>query len=308
MSDITINPNKFMPLPKQCVLIGNGPSRLQPEQSILKDQLKDKFVMGMNANYRDYDNTVLCYVDDAFYNNEFNNLNKLPLCIGRHFNRLMFLSSTKEKKYLNNQEIHPKYFFNRFPEFKHYHTLNNVYRSTEWIELKKKLITENKLKIIPSKEILPYGKNTIVLKTNDKKYNTDLSEGVYRGCLVGLFSLTLACYLMDYSGEIFLLGYDSGEINNKKHAYNKSDFNYYYSGTEKTPNRYKIESMRLGDFGHYLNYKNLKIYNVSPQSHLEQFEKIDYNTFYSKLNQYTYPQTWLRQSVRDKLNFINENK
>ena len=48
--------------------------------------------------------------------------------------------------------------------------------------------------------------NTILLPTTNN-YKRNLSTGVYKGSLVGYFSLSIAIHILD-EGEIFLLGYD----------------------------------------------------------------------------------------------------
>lgn len=143
--------------------------------------------------------------------------------------------------------------------------------------------------------------NTILVNTHPQ-YSATLSKGVYKSSLVGLFALTLGVYLLK-EGEIFLLGYDFGAITNTNDLRNRR-LTHYYQG--------KIEHRGIGktsyyspghanrDFGVY-NNSLIKIYNVSPKSNLNVFEKIDYNNFYSKLDNNKYDQNILRTKIKEEI-------
>lgn len=143
--------------------------------------------------------------------------------------------------------------------------------------------------------------NTIMLKCKSK-YTRDLSDGVYKSTLIGLFALSLGIYLLD-EGTIFLLGYDFGGQKEKDkrgrsltHFY-QGDINHRGIGkisyfTQERANR---------DFGVYKNEKKVKIYNVSLQSKINTFEKISYSQFFKILNNKRYNQNELQEQIQKKL-------
>lgn len=136
-----------------------------------------------------------------------------------------------------------------------------------------------------------------------KKYNsTRLSEKywgkqaiekneIYYGRmgLVGLFAISLAI-AMNYT-KIILLGFDFGSLN--------KDDKYTHFYQTKIPN---IDTLSSGvgrplvyfrpdgkikneveDFKIYLNEKDVKILNVSPNSNISYFDKIGYNQLWEEL-------------------------
>ena len=68
---------------------------------------------------------------------------------------------------------------------------------------------------------------------------------------------------------------------------------------------YDSKDRALKDFGVYANEHKVKIYNVSPNSKISTFEKIDYDTFFSKLDTNLYDQNalreWIKYELREKL-------
>jgi hypothetical protein len=141
--------------------------------------------------------------------------------------------------------------------------------------------------------------NTLFIKTNSE-YNTNpLKQEFYNHFLSGIYTLSLAQFLLDYKGTIFLLGYDFGSLNKKDdniHYYTKEEINHKginntapYTG--HNPNQY---------FGHFKE-PNIKIYNVSPNSNITNFEKIDYKKMFELLSIQTYNQEELRQEIKNKL-------
>jgi hypothetical protein len=106
--------------------------------------------------------------------------------------------------------------------------------------------------------------------------------------LVGLFSLSLA--VKEEYDNIYLLGFDWGTKSNnerKTHVYQDKikDLNIRSTGAGK-PGIYLKEDDSpnnfIKDFNIYKKEKS-KIWNVSPDSNIEIFEKIDYNTLYEKI-------------------------
>lgn len=163
-------------------------------------------------------------------------------------------------------------------------------------------------------------KNTILLTTHHK-YNRALKEGVYKASLVGLFALSLGIYLLD-EGEIYLLGYDFGELRKKdyrKFATSKKQLQelsykddkgqyltHFYQGDIKhrgigKVSYYNSKGRANQDLAPYKGEKKVKIYNVSKQSKIEVFPKISYDEFFKKLDNQTYNQNFLRQEIEKKL-------
>lgn len=127
------------------------------------------------------------------------------------------------------------------------------------------------------------------------------------GNLTGIFSIGLASYLMDYKGEIYLLGFD---WNKGPKPLNKEKYTGY--SDTKTHFYNDINHRGIGYTGYYDNHNpdkyfscfldsNLKIYNVSPDSNINLFEKIDYNTFFNKISNQNINQEKLRAAVKAKL-------
>jgi len=117
----------------------------------------------------------------------------------------------------------------------------------------------------------------------------------YSGSLTGIFSISLAAYLMKDSGNIYLLGFDwtNKELDNT-HYYNKNEINHRGQGytrfySNHNPNFY---------FEPFLKEKNLKIYNVSLGSNITSFEKISYEQLFTKISLSKYNQTELRKNIK----------
>lgn len=146
--------------------------------------------------------------------------------------------------------------------------------------------------------------NTIMLQVNDKKYIRNLSEGVFKSSLAGLFSLSLMIYLLN-KGTLFLIGFDHGNINGKKDKNNKFITHSYqgeinHRGIGKI-NYYNTKGRVDRDFGVYSSEKQCKIFNVSLESKINTFPKISYSEFFNKLDKKTYNQTILRERIKQKL-------
>jgi hypothetical protein len=136
------------------------------------------------------------------------------------------------------------------------------------------------------------------------KYNRELKDGVYSGSLAGLYALSLAIYILD-AGEIYLLGYDYGSIIKNLDEKQRKITHFYqeqiqHRGVGKT-SWYDSKDRVKKDFGVYANESKVKIYNVSINSKIEQFEKMDYTTFFSKLDSNSYDQNVLRDFIKKKL-------
>lgn len=248
------------PRPKQLIIIGGGYSITEGIDKGLWSTLEGSFTMGLNYSYHYYDSTLQSYVDHDFYAKNKDDLEALPLIVGKHHNTL-------------------KYY-----------------------------------------------KNTIALRTTNK-YSRDLSTGVYNSCLSGIFALSLGIYLLG-EGEIYLLGYDYGDVRTNKAIASNDD---YGGKTEKK--KYPITHFYQGDIKHRgigkVNYYNgvigrkgerqpradwdfrvynkeskVKIYNVSINSKITVFPKLSYKEFFEKLSSERSEQEVLREMVRAKLEAI----
>ena len=107
--------------------------------------------------------------------------------------------------------------------------------------------------------------------------------------LTGFFALSLAV-AEDYK-EIFLLGFDFGtsSLNDKTTHYYRGQIQITqdHSGVGH-PDVYRNEHgviSAVQDFAVYLKETDVKIYNVSMNSNINYFEKIDGQTFFEKIKQ-----------------------
>jgi hypothetical protein len=121
--------------------------------------------------------------------------------------------------------------------------------------------------------------NTSFVKTTTK-YSTDpLKNGFYCGILesgnCGIFALSIAEFLLDYSGTIYLLGFDWNKQPTKdSHYYSKEELNHGGQGQTYFYERYDASMM----FKQFVK-SHLKIYNVSMNSGIECFDKLSYGQF-----------------------------
>jgi len=150
-------------------------------------------------------------------------------------------------------------------------------------------------------------KNNTILLPSVQPYKRDISKGVYKSSLVGIFSLSLAIHFLK-EGEIFLLGYDLGGDFNKKDNRGKVITHFYqgeinHGGIGKV-SYYKSRRRSHYDFGCFKELEGIKIYNVSPESRLEEFEKINYNEFYKKLNKDKLNQDEIRENIKKEIQKI----
>jgi len=167
--------------------------------------------------------------------------------------------------------------------------------------------------------------NTIVLPSMSTYYK-DIKHGVYKASLAGLFSLTLAIYLLE-EGDVFLLGFDYGETRKSdftKFTKNSIELNkimlrdkqnraltHFYQGEINHRgigkiNYYNANNRAEKDFGVYLKQKNVNIYNVSKISKITSFPTLTYDEFFKKLNKETFDQDSLRESIKKKLHWIKK--
>ncbi len=162
--------------------------------------------------------------------------------------------------------------------------------------------------------------NTILLPATTKYYR-DIKNGIYTASLTGLYSLTLGIYLLD-EGELFLLGFDFGEAKKDKHDKNAISpydlqksrlrdkkgrlLTHFYQDDIQHPGVARVHYYNTKDrakraFAPYEEEKKVKIYNVSINSKISAFPKINYNEFYKKLDNHQYDQDELRKWIRNIL-------
>jgi len=128
----------------------------------------------------------------------------------------------------------------------------------------------------------------------DKPFN----YGIYRKYLTGIWSLSIAIKLLG-RGEIFLLGFDC-KTDKKKDI---NDNNFHGINVEKQVVDY---DKTKGKINRYLrpfeSETDCKIYNVCPDSNINTFEKINYDSFFEKLNGEVFNQDELRMNIRSEIN------
>jgi len=143
---------------------------------------------------------------------------------------------------------------------------------------------------------------------DNSQYDPTLKHGVYKSSLCGLFALSIGCFLKPK--EIFLLGYDYGNIDNKK----KEDIpeTHFYQG--------KINHRGIGKVNYYNALgraeKDFKvygdapvhIYNVSLNSKIEVFPRISYKEFFEMLDSNKYNQDELRECILNELKEVQNEQ
>jgi len=151
--------------------------------------------------------------------------------------------------------------------------------------------------------------NTLRLRCNPTQYFRENAKekSFFTGSLTGVFALTIASYLMNYEGNIFLLGFDWTQRD-----VSPIDIQQHDQNTTVETHFYDIKHRGIGHVSYYENHDphnyfksfqepKLNIYNVSLESNIETFDKIDYTEMYSLLSNEIYDQENLRNEVRSKL-------
>ena len=153
--------------------------------------------------------------------------------------------------------------------------------------------------------------NTILLKGNGHYNKQPLMNGFYHPFLCGIYALSLAQFLLDYNGTIYLLGYDwtmrkKEDVDPKKYKSRDININtHFYSDKELNhQGQHYLGAFENHDPDYYFKYfieSNITIYNVSKQSNINNFEKICYADMFKKLNFNRYNQLELREYIKNKL-------
>jgi len=159
-----------------------------------------------------------------------------------------------------------------------------------------------KLPLIVTKKHNKISGNNMIYLRPTTNYRRDLSSGAWKGSLTGIYAVSLGIYLLD-EGTIFLLGYDFDGISQKD---SKKPLTHYFQGQYKhngvgKVSYYRTKGKAQNDFHPFAKEKKVKIYNVSLNSKIPQFEKISYDKFFSLLNNKKYNQVVLREWIKNKL-------
>ena len=186
----------------------------------------------------------------------------------------------------------------KFNDFTFNTFVDSTFYNTQKLELEKLPLIIGQCRNIKIK--LP---NTLAIPSNSV-YNRDLKGGIHSAKLTGIYTLSLGIYLLDV-GEIFLLGFDMGsvtkECDNKKRPYTHwYQDQFEHRGVGKT-SYYDVRDRDKKDYGCFGQEKLVKIWNVSPLSKINVFEKIDYKTFFEKLNSEIFEQEELREYIKIQL-------
>jgi len=145
--------------------------------------------------------------------------------------------------------------------------------------------------------------NTLSIPANHI-YTRDLTGGIHSAKLSGIYALTLMIHLLS-TGNLYLLGFDNGAITKDLDSKKRKITHWYQGQTEHRGvgkvSYYDTKDRGDKDFGCFKNENKVKIWNVSPLSKINVFEKIDYTTFFQKLNPEIFNQDELREYIKTKL-------
>ena len=141
--------------------------------------------------------------------------------------------------------------------------------------------------------------NTILV---DKKYRRDLTGGT---------ALNILINLLKFKGNVYLLGFDwtrRTELPENKEDYNpKSDLQIHYYPKKETNHQgcgyigYYEKHNPNKIFDPFSKEKDVKIFNVSPESNINSFEKITYEQMFELLNKEEINQDELRNYIKENL-------
>jgi hypothetical protein len=130
---------------------------------------------------------------------------------------------------------------------------------------------------------------------------TDYREGFYcKNFLTGVFAISLASFLLNYKGIIYLLGFDYTK-QGATHYYTKEEINHRGQGWTNSYASHNPDNI----FMPFEELEDIKIYNVSPESNIKNFEQINYPTMFNSMNNVGYNQEKLRQYIKSKLSNIS---
>ncbi len=242
---------------KQIIILGGGSSLTNLINQGLWSKIQNSFTIGVNYSFRDFDSTILCTSDYGFYIGE--------VAQG-------WAITPRKKIKLWNKKLYDPCFYAE--------------------------LTDLPLIIAPNREDMRAKRlfNTIFLPFATHTYHgrESLLKGVYKIELSGLWALGVAVELLQGEGEIFLLGYDFGDIGTGTHYYEHSNHRGVgYTGW------YDKEMFRVDShFNCWRKEKDIKIYNVSLSSKINCLPKLTSDCFFTKIKELPESQVALRNQTR----------
>jgi len=267
-------------IPNKTIIVGGGSSIRQNmwdtpiSDLLLWSKIKNEFTIGTNWSYKYFNSTILMYNDYQFYGTEKENLQNIPLILGKedgsyqrkdgikHDNNVILLKecqSIKKRKYNECEEsMHPHYWRKQAWEKGFY--------SSQLIGLK----ALNLAIALDCDEIYLLGNDACDINGHTHFYD-DTNVGHYM-----------------WNGQKY-----SGVGKNDRGLYNTGTYN-------------KIDELNNFWFKPYEEelQKGIKIFNVSLNSKIDIFPKISYEEFYNKLsiNKQETNHHQIRDFLRKKLN------
>lgn len=247
---------------KRCIIIGSGNSLQIGLDKEIQNLLKNEVTFAINEEFRFFNSTIITFVDWTFYKCRYNLLKNHPMIVG-------------------------------------------IWNSH--IGARNRVTKEYYCKKLPQLILLP--------SCSEYLGQDSWKKGFFTGVLCGLFTLTFAIALG--FTEIFILGFDSKKINGKTHHYEGlEDFGHFINeeGKYRTGMGMKNGVYNTGVFNKdkkILNQnfwdkykdelKRIKIYNVSPESSIDTFPKINYDEFISiiKNNPSNINQDLIRKKIKE---------
>jgi len=159
---------------------------------------------------------------------------------------------------------------------------------------------------------------------NSEKYLgwRNFKNGAYCAELTGYFALSIACWLLEGIGNVYLCGFDWTQrtesdkqkgVSDNPHAINaplelRAKTHYYPKYHRGVGFTEYYETHNPNDkFAPFLEEKNIKIYNVSPNSNITCFEKINYKQFFNLLEPSNYKQYQIRNYIKWRWNDVISN-
>jgi len=256
-------------IPKRAIVIGSGASILQGRDSTsaiaVWDKIQDELTIGINWCFKYFVPTVSLFGDYHFYLKEKENLSELPLVFGM------------QDAYYTRAKVSDKINTEIF------HLHDNIY-------------------------MLPNRVPEMIDGVKTEYFGADAwKKGFYSRYLSGILGINLTIALG--CTEIYLLGFDGCATNGKTHFY-QGEFNASHVSEEgrersgvgqKKDGTYKTSVYNQNFSLKYEPFKNekAKIYNVSPNSKLTTFNKINYDEFYDRLDETNLNQSILRNDILD---------
>lgn len=154
--------------------------------------------------------------------------------------------------------------------------------------LKKKILVAGKKdggflqEFLNLKAVMKETETMFPLRTQTISPEKPFGEGIFYRGLSGVFGTAFLCQL-DFD-EIYLLGMDFGGVKEKSKTHFYQD-KLQHRGTGVANGKYKtrVYNKEADDFFNKFDKFKKKIFNVSPLSRIKNFEKINYETMFSKL-------------------------